>query len=106
MVNAMKLIPIPQENPDNFWAGTSGVPCPCGGRIEWAEAAYVPGTRACRSCLTMFAVRGKQETRRLVPQAINDDGIVADAPDETADEDLYHVPENLYPGWHQKIKSD
>jgi hypothetical protein len=95
----MNAIAIPQTN-DNFWADTTGVICSCGGMIEWAEAAYAPGTRACRSCLTMFSVRGKENSRRLVPQMIGENNCIQDAPDDTPEDELYHVPEDLYPGWH------
>ena len=97
----MEPIPIPQVT-QYIWEGTTGVLCRCGGTIEWAEAGYVPGTRACRSCLVLFRVHGSESNRRLVPQAITDDGI-DDAPEDASDDDLYRVPEDLYPGWHQPV---
>lgn len=98
----MNPIPIPQppDEPD-YWQGTTGVKCHCGGDIEWAEAAYAPGARACRTCLTLFRVRGEGDTRRLVPQWPTDDGIIDDAPSDMPHAYLYRVSENLYPGWHQ-----
>jgi hypothetical protein len=93
----MLPIPIPQTNPTDAWAGTTGVKCPCGGDIEWAEAAYSPGARACRSCLSLYYVRGRGESRRLQPQTLNDDHVIADA---SPDDEVYQVPEDLYPGWH------
>jgi hypothetical protein len=92
-----KSIAIPGEG----WDGTCGIDCPCGGKIEWAESAYAPGIRACRSCLSMYAVRGKGLSRKLVPQALSDDSIIRDA---APLDDIYCVPENLYPGWHQPIE--
>ena len=97
----MKPIPIPQQNTDDYWDGTTGVTCHCGGKIEWAEAAYAPGIRACRTCLAAYAVRGRGDDRRLVPQTC-DDGVIVDA---SADSDeVYRVSENLYPGWHQPVE--
>lgn len=94
----MKTISIPQTAEQReWWAGTTGVQCECGGSIEWAEGAYTTGCRACRSCLALYSVRGSGADRRLVPQA-NHDGIIEDA-DEG--DDIYRVPKNLYPGWHQ-----
>lgn len=93
----MNSIFIPQTGRD-FWEGTTGVKCHCGGSIEWAEAAYVPGTRACRRCLAMFAVRGNGGDRRLVPQTVKD-GIIRDA--DPGDE-VERVSSDLYgPNWHQ-----
>jgi len=101
----MKAIAIPQTSRD-FWEGTTSIRCPCGGMIEWAEAAYSPGIRACRSCLAMYAVRGQGSDRRLVPQTHTDTGVIGDPPgDECPDDDVYRVPENLYPGWYEPARS-
>ena len=36
-------------------------PCPdCGGTLVWAEAGYVPGTRQCTGCGSLFSVQTKQ----------------------------------------------
>ena len=36
--------------------------CPdCGGVLVWAEAGYVPGTRACVNCGSLFSVQTVQE---------------------------------------------
>lgn len=93
-------MPIPQTTRD-FWEGTTGVKCRCGGTIEWAEAGYSPGARACRGCLTLFAVRGEGGDRRLVPQTVKD-GIICDA--QIGDEPE-KVPANLYPGWTTNAKT-
>ena len=94
-LNDMDAILIPQSNPNDFWDGTSDVPCSCGGMIRWAEAGYVPGSRACDQCLVLYAVRGRGADRRLVPQAPSDDHI--DDADETVDHDgLYRVPDNYF----------
>lgn len=101
----MKPIPIPQS-PDHrdYWEGTTGVRCHCGGTIEWAEAAYTPGTRACRSCLAMFSVRGNDHERRLHPQGRVEQGPGDVILDDVDDEDeVYRVPEDLYPGWYQPV---
>jgi hypothetical protein len=94
----MKPIQIPVQDRHSGWDGTTGVQCSCGGIIEWAEAAYVPGTRACRSCLAMYQVRGDGADRRLVPQGVTGSGVIGDVGPE---DEVYYVPENLYPGWHQ-----
>lgn len=94
----MLSIKIPQTGMD-YWEGTTGIKCECGGMIEWAEAAYVPGARACRNCLTLFSIRGRNENRQLVPQA-NHNGIVEDAENN---EECYLVPQNLYPGWYKPV---
>lgn len=96
----MLPIPIPQENPNDIWQGTTDVKCHCGGNIVWAEAGYVPGSRACRSCLTLFAVRGKKLERRLHPQGITDEGIIGDISD---DDEVYVVTPNLYPNFHEPL---
>ena len=57
---------------------------------RFAEAAYVPGSRACDRCLTLYRVRGD---RRLVPQGIAR-GHVDDLVDE--DEEPYRVPTNYF----------
>ena len=90
----MQTIAIPQTTPD-YWTGTTEVPCPCGGMIHWAEAAYVPGSRACDRCLVLFAVRGRGADRRLVPQGHTDPGIIEDIGD---DEAPYHVPDDYFRG--------
>jgi hypothetical protein len=103
----MRTIPIPQQNPehpDRYWWGTTEVRCPCGGTIVWAEAGYAPGSRACRSCLALYAVRGAGQDRRLVPQAFDTHlGAVDDAPADTCDEDIYRVPADLYPHFYQQL---
>ena len=93
----MNKISIPQTKEESYWDGTSGVKCTCGGLIEWAEAAYVPGTRACRTCLKMYQIRGSGEQRALVVQSVNNEGIIGDIEDG---EEPYLVPKNLYPGWY------
>jgi len=95
----MNAISIPQTG-RNYWDGTTGVQCECGGTIEWTEAGYSPGARACRGCLTLFAVRGDGLERRLVPQTIKD-GIICDAAN---DDEVARVPANLYPGWQEKTE--
>lgn len=94
----MKPISIPVISDHNWWEGTSGIQCECGGTIVWAEAGYVPGSRACRSCLTLFAVRGDGENRRLHPQGITDNGVIGDV---GTNDPVHHVPENLYPGFKE-----
>ena len=97
----MKASPIPQS-PDalDCWEGTTSVSCPCGGSIEWAEGGYVPGSRACRSCLVLFRVRGSGLDRQIVPQTCDNEGIIRDA---SLGDELQHVPENLYPGWKVRV---
>lgn len=86
----MKPIAIPQRTLD-YWQGTTGVTCHCGGAIVWAEAGYVPGSRACRSCLALFAVRGEGSERRLHPQGHTPEGVIGDVGDG---DEVYRVPEN------------
>lgn len=93
-----KEISIPEQDSLNYWHGTTGVKCSCGGSIEWAEAGYVPGARACRSCLALYAVRGRGDNRKLIPQHAGNDGIVRDA---EPGESCYRVPQDLYPNWYQ-----
>lgn len=88
----MQSIAIPQTTQD-FWEGTTEVPCPCGGVIHWAEAAYVPGSRACDRCLTLYRVRDRGADRRLVPQGVAR-GHVDDLTDE--DEEPYRVPAGYF----------
>ncbi|MBE3602489.1 hypothetical protein IMX07_02490 [bacterium] len=91
----MDAILIPQVALDDFWGGTTDVPCSCGGLIRWAEAGYVPGARACDRCLVLYAVRGRGADRRLVPQTSSADHI--DDADETVDRDgLYRVPDDYF----------
>ena len=99
----MKPIPIPQKGWD-YWEGTTGVPCPCGGTIRWAEAGFAPGDRACDRCLVLFAVRGEGPDRRLVPQALqvwDGNPIVYDADETVPDRDLYRVSPDYFRsrGW-------
>jgi len=102
----MKPIPIPQDpHTRDYWAGTTGVRCHCGGTIEWAEAAFSPGSRACRSCLALFAVRGRDHERCLHPQGPVENGPGSYILDDVGDDDEVHrVPENLYPGWYQPVE--
>jgi hypothetical protein len=91
----MDAILIPQTNLADIWAGTTDVPCSCGGVIRWAEAGFVPGSRACDRCLVLYAVRGRGADRRLVPQASGDNHI--DDADETIDDNgLYRVPDDYF----------
>lgn len=99
----MKPIFIPQKNKHDYWDGTTNVRCHCGGDIEWAEAAFAPGARACRSCLSLFSVKGQGSERRLHPQGVGDGGIIGDVAD---DGEVYKVPEDLYPGWLEPIKEN
>lgn len=92
----MRPIQIPQLT-ITYYAHTTGIRCDCGGVIEWAEAGYVPGARACRSCLTLFMLRGEGPDRRLEPQAAGPDGI-GDMGD--GDTTPYRVPEDYLDGWY------
>jgi len=43
--------------PDQAWWQAPLPPCPdCGGGIVWHEAGYVPGTRKCVGCGSLFHV--------------------------------------------------
>ena len=103
LMNLVREISVPVISPIDWWKGTSHVRCSCGGWIEWAEAGYVSGSRACRACLTLYSIRGDAGDRRLVPQACLDSGIIGDAPNGVDPDDLYRVPKNLYPGWYQSV---
>lgn len=76
--------------------------CWCGGTIEWAEGRYVPGTRACRRCLAMYAVRGIGPDRRLVPQGVSEVGTIDDLELPAPVEQIYRVPADLYPSWREE----
>lgn len=98
----MKNILIPQKNLDDYWNGTTGIKCTCGGTIEWAEASYVRGTRACRKCCSMFQVRGEGKDRRLVPQTLKENGVIEDALED--DDEIYLVPKNLIGKNYERYK--
>lgn len=48
-------MPRAQDQP---WYDVPLPDCPdCGGDLVWFEAGYVPGTRRCKSCGSMFSVQ-------------------------------------------------
>lgn len=47
--------------PRDWWSNLQDGDCPdCGGRWVWFEAGYVPGTRKCIECGSLFTVLGAQ----------------------------------------------
>lgn len=95
-------IPIPQRDEHDYWAGTTHVPCPCGGTVEWAEAGYSRGYRACLHCRVLYAVRGRGPERALVPQTgYEDEGgriIIDDAPPGLTLDHLERVSKDYFGG--------
>lgn len=54
-------IEMPKTEPHQAWYEIDLPPCPdCGGDIIWWEAGYVPGTRKCNGCGSLFSVRPLQ----------------------------------------------
>jgi hypothetical protein len=53
----------------DYWASVTNVPCPagdCGGRVQWAEAGYVPGYRICDTCGRHYQAKGNVAAPTLV----------------------------------------
>ncbi len=73
-------IPIP-EKIHHAWstgqAGTTEIPCRCGGTIHWAENGYAPGCRACDKCLRLFMVTDSGADRCLKSCTASHDGTLA-----------------------------
>ena len=56
----VRVYPMPIVAPDDYWQSVTDVPCPgCRkGRIQWAEAGYVPGYRICDRCGAHYMAEG------------------------------------------------
>jgi hypothetical protein len=53
----------------DYWASVTDVPCPatpCAGRVQWAEAGYVPGYRICDTCGRHYLAKGTVDAPTLV----------------------------------------
>lgn len=52
----------------DYWMAVTDVPCPtkCGGKVQWAEAGYVPGYRICDQCGRHFLAKGTADKPTLV----------------------------------------
>ena len=89
-------IPIP-ENIHHSWhdglAGTTEIPCPCGGVIHWAEKEYWPGCRACHKCLRLFMVTGRGADRCLKSCTRNEHGMIEGT---GHDGDVCRVPDDFF----------
>lgn len=74
--------PVPERGD---WWDVPLPPCPdCGGVITWFEAQYVPGTRKCVRCGSMFAVEVRHPQERSALRKVDlDEGGQA----------VYRVPE-------------
>lgn len=51
---------------ERAWWEVALPPCPdCGADIVWYEAGYVPGTRKCTGCGSMFSVQRSRESGKI-----------------------------------------
>lgn len=51
-------VEIPLD-PHDYWANLQAGKCPdCGHQWVWAEAGWVPGTRQCQDCGSLYTVLG------------------------------------------------